>query len=390
MMEQHRRFTIVMTTDGLIEKAYPLIDADIGCEVDYEPLEQRAWLTSFKEKFFTIRIAALACVFLLALLPVYMVTNSNETFAYVDIDINPSMELEIDNDLEVTAIIPFNEDAELLLNQIGEIEGKNIEDAIEIIINTSEEKGLINAAKNVLIGVHYLNDEEKDPIIKTIEEHFDTQPTDWEVVTVVIPEDVRVKAKENQQSMNKALANSVTDQSSNRVKTTITEEDKEVLQSFFNKSKADVEITNDNSSKVMEPNTVTDKNNDNRNTFNDERHPRELKGKNGDAHSDKNGNSHHNGKIKEHDKDRKNDTFKNKNDRNKDKSEYRKNHSGDKSKHKDEHKYKQDKKEKWDKKDRKGKEDKKQKNNNGRGHDNKRNNGDGNEKNKNNDFSIYK
>jgi hypothetical protein len=259
VMEQHRKFTIVMTSDGLIEKARPIKNTDIGFEVNYEPFVQNQWRSSFKEKFFTMRVAALATVFLIALLPFYMITNGSEAYAYVDIDINPSMELEIDSDLEVSDIKPFNNDAKRILEQIGELEGKNIEDAIEIIINASEEEGLINQAKNVLIGVHYLKDEEKDPIIKTIENHFESNTTDWEVVTVVIPEEVRVAAEKNNQSMNKTLANSVTEQSNKEIEAIITKEDKEVLQSFFNKDKTEVEITTDDSTEENLPSITTEK-----------------------------------------------------------------------------------------------------------------------------------
>ncbi len=377
-MEQHRRFTIVMTRDGLIEKAHPIEDADIGVEVDYEPLFQNQWRLNLKEKFFTMRVAALACIFLIALLPFYMVINSSETYAYVDIDINPSMELEIDNDLEVTDIIPFNDDAELILDQIGELVGKNIEEAIEIIINTSEEKGLTNTAKNVLIGVHYLKDEGKDPIIKTIEDHFENKTTDWEVVTVVIPDEVRDAAEKNNKSMNETLANTVTEQS-NQVEATITEKDKEVLQSFFNKDKTEVEITTDDSREKSMPTIKTEKKDvEKGKPFKDEIHPSELNSKNGDLNTNENKNGQQNGKAKGHHKDKHQEKSNNGNNNNKGKSNNGNGNSKDidKAKHKENHHK--------DKQKGNGKGNNGNGNNgtnkNGKGHENRGNNGNGNNK----------
>jgi hypothetical protein len=395
VMEQHRKFTIVMTTDGLIEKAHPIKNTDIGIEVNYEPFVKKQWQTALTEKIFTMRVAALACIFLIALLPLYMAITSNETYAYVDIDINPSMELEIDSDLEVSGITPFNDDAKQILDQIGELEGKNIEDAIDIIIKTSEEKGLINPTKNVLIGVHYLKDDEKDPIIKTIEEHFNKKTTDWEVVAVVIPEEVRETAEEKQQSMNKTLANAVTGKSDNQVKSIITEEDKEVLQSFFNKEKSEVEITDDSQEKRIP--TIT---NEKDKTLKEDIHPSELKAKNGEINSKKNGNGHENGKAKGHHKDKQQDKFNRDNRNHNGKANDGKGHNWDnenngknnnknieKSKQKDHHKrdhHQKDKREGNNGKGHNGKGDHGK--HNGKGHDKKGNSNNG--KNKDDDYSY--
>ncbi len=242
-MEQHRGFTIVMTDDGLFEKAYPIANASIGFEVEYEPIIQKQWLAVLKEKFFTMRVAALACVFLIALLPFYMWTNHNSTYAYVDIDINPSIEVEINEDLEVISILPFNDDAVLLIEKLGDVKGKDIERVVDKIIAASEETGLVNDEKNVLIGVHYVEEDSNNTVLDAIDQHFTKKASEWDVITVEIPEEIRETAEEKNISMNKVLANTVKEKTVEKVDS-ISEEDTKVLQSFFNQHpKTKVEIT---------------------------------------------------------------------------------------------------------------------------------------------------
>ncbi|WP_053074921.1 anti-sigma-I factor RsgI family protein [Ornithinibacillus californiensis] len=328
VMEQHRKFTVMMTHDGLFEKAHPVKNAAIGFEVEYEPFEQKQWSSLFKGKFWTMRVISIATVFLLLLLPIYLTGNGNEAYAYVDIDINPSIELELDDDLEVSDVIAFNEDAVTLIDEIGELTGLEIDEAIELIIQNSEEKGFVNTAKNVLIGVHYVEGDEENPIQAIIEQHFTEKPTDWQVVTIQIPEEVRVTAEKNKQSMNEALAAKVTEQADEAVNAIVTEEDSKVLQSFYNSKKSDAEVTNedvtDKNNNPKSPIAEEKSNNGKENSAKDEDHPSNLKGENGESNSNKPG------KDKENSQNRGNQDDSKKNDK-----ENKGNHKANQGKGKD-------------------------------------------------------
>ncbi|GGA73078.1 anti-sigma-I factor RsgI family protein [Ornithinibacillus halotolerans] len=286
IMEKHRKYTIVMTRDGLFEKAHPITDMDIGFEVNYEPLVEKQWLSQLKSMFVTKRVITLACILLIALFPFYMVMNSNKTYAFVDIDINPSIELEINDDYEVLGITPFNDDAAQILAEIEELKGKKLEVAIDLIINKSEEKGLVNTYRNVVIGVHYLESIDKNPVDQIIKKHFASKPSEWEVITVKIPEEVRELAEEKKLSMNEVLAEQV----HNHEKAIVTEEDSEVLESFFHNKKIsskDEVIEKSNEKDIVTPSSVEQKE-DLIEISKEEMHPSELKGKNGDINSNKN------------------------------------------------------------------------------------------------------
>lgn len=288
-MEQHRGFTIVMTDDGLFEKAYPIENASIGFEVEYEPMIKKQWLALVKEKLFTMRIGALACVFLIALFSLFMLANNNSTYAYVDIDINPSIELEINEDLEVSGILPLNEDATLLLEKLGNVKGKDIEVVVDRIITLSEKTGLVNADKNVLIGVHYVEEDTSNSVLDVIDHHFTEKASEWEVITLEIPEEVRETAEENNISMNKVLANTVKEQSIENIDSIVTEEDTKVLQSFFNYNpKTKTETTTKESKQDTNVNPDDGKSDEvTTNPSGQSLHPSELKGKNGEINSSK-------------------------------------------------------------------------------------------------------
>lgn len=288
-MEQHRNFTIMMTSDGLFEKAYPIKNALIGYEVEYEPMIQKQWLAVLKEKFFTMRVAALACVFLIALLPLYMWTNHNSTYAYVDIDINPSIELEINEDLKIISIVPFNDDAVLLIEKLGDVKGKDIELVVDKIIAASEETGLVNAEKNVLIGVHYVEEEINKSVLDVIDQHFTEKASDWDILTVEISEKLRETAEEYNISMNKVLANTVKEEAVENIDS-MTEEDNQVLQSFFNKHpRTKVEITTEDApdETKVKPTIKPDVKERTLKPTDKGIHPSELKKKNGELNSAK-------------------------------------------------------------------------------------------------------
>ncbi|WP_047979852.1 anti-sigma-I factor RsgI family protein [Ornithinibacillus contaminans] len=233
VMEQHRKYTIVMTRDGSFEKANPIQDVEIGVEVDFTPIVKKQFSHVLKENMLTFRMAAIACVLVLLAIPLYMVATEDKTYAYVDIDINPSIELEIEEDLKVSEIIPLNDDAAALLAKIDGLQGENLEKVIDIIVKASEENGYVNDGKNVLVGVHYVNGEPNKNIsvLDIIDNHFLQSGTDWKVLTLEISSEIREAAEKNKLSMNKVLAESIAVQEDAVDK--VSSDEKEILESFY-------------------------------------------------------------------------------------------------------------------------------------------------------------
>jgi Anti-sigma factor N-terminus len=315
VMELHRKYIIVMTSDGSFAKAHTIDNVVIGSEVNFEPVAKKPFINTIRENLFTLRVVAMACIFLIALIPLYMMVDGDTAYAYVDIDINPSIELEIDDDLEVSEITPLNDDAVSLLEEIGDLRGKKLAQVIEVIMTTSENRGLVNASKNVLVGVHYTDEEnEQDKqVLEIIDRHFSEEESDWEVVTVEIPEEIRETAEENKQSMNEALANSFEDEKVDEV-AEIEALDKEVLESFYRNNKK--EIVTDfpvKQKELTERSKITEEMPTQRSERStDELHPSDLKSENVDNNSEHKSNDRGNGLTQEEPKgNRDTDTNKN-------------------------------------------------------------------------------
>jgi len=84
-----------------------------------------------------------------------------ETFAIVSLDINPSLEFEIDSDKIVRKVNPLNEDAKTLIDD--NMIGITIEDAVNIVIDEAIEKNYLNEVNNtILISDTVIKNKSKD------------------------------------------------------------------------------------------------------------------------------------------------------------------------------------------------------------------------------------
>ena len=162
---------IVMTKSGEFVKARKLNNSySIGEEISFQAYS--SFLEKFKFPSFSLKVATtFALIFILFFAQFSLFSHSNEVYAYMSIDINPSMELSINEDMEVIEIKPFNDEAIILLENIGDWKYKNVKEIMQQIVSLSEEKGYLVEGK-VLIATTYLIPEEKkrSVIEKTIKE----------------------------------------------------------------------------------------------------------------------------------------------------------------------------------------------------------------------------
>ncbi len=264
-MEQHRKYTIMLTEDGLFEKAKRIANGPIGVESIYEPLMERKG-TILSRSIMNkkpVRILAMACILMLLVFPILFIVDNEKTYAYVNIDINPSMELEVDKDMKVHAIHPLNEDASLLLDELEEVKGKKLETIITIIMQKSESKGLIKHGKNMVVGINYVQaDKISNP--NAIDQYFTAVDNEWNIVTLNIPEEVRETAKAEQKSMNEIMAAKLigNDDGLNGVtKETIAvnDEEKAIIKSFYMKKNEANDPNTDKTDKQINKKPVKEK-----------------------------------------------------------------------------------------------------------------------------------
>lgn len=234
MMEKHSHFTIVMVRGGAFYKAKP-IDAMIGSEVSFEPFDgnkKTFLLFPAKKVSAPVRLLSMACVLLLLVLPFYFIVSVNKTYAYVNIDINPSVELELNKDLKVQSIHSLNKDGKELVSNLSDYKNQNVEKVIRMIMKESEHSGMINDQKNILVGVSYANGEVKDiSVLEQVDTSFQEKRTDWSVVTFNVPKHVREEAKNSNKSMNELMAGLVNKDQNKHV--SMNDQERAIIHSFY-------------------------------------------------------------------------------------------------------------------------------------------------------------
>lgn len=146
-------YILVMTKDGdfkrLPNKQYNLKVGD--CFYFKDCKESRCYKT-LATKSMKVAFAAVAALFLL-ISQMFLLDDSSKVYAYMAIDINPSLELSVNEKLQVVDIIPFNRDAELVLDRLTRWKRQDIEDVTKRIIDICEEEGYLNNRKVVLTTI---------------------------------------------------------------------------------------------------------------------------------------------------------------------------------------------------------------------------------------------
>jgi len=137
------RYCIVLTPDGSYEKiALPVEGAQVGAEIVYRSLPFGSKKTPL------LLVASLLIVFMSFAL--FRQAGLPQAAAYVSLDINPSLEMAVDKDLNVIDVQCFNDDAGSLI-QPEELQGKNLYDAFEEVIKKAIEQNYIKPGEDNLI-----------------------------------------------------------------------------------------------------------------------------------------------------------------------------------------------------------------------------------------------
>ncbi|HDR6309886.1 TPA: anti-sigma factor domain-containing protein, partial [Bacillus cereus] len=120
----------------------------IGEEISFEEQEQRA--SRFSIPYFLKPASLLIACFLCALLFFYN-QPEEKVFAYVSVDINPSLEASVTEDLRVIDLRACNDDGRRILKEMKQWENKHVQDVIRTIIKLSQEDKYLTNDKEVML-----------------------------------------------------------------------------------------------------------------------------------------------------------------------------------------------------------------------------------------------
>ena len=168
VFETTTAYSIFLTSDGLFEKGIPLNSSvQIGEEVYFRPyqnIKQRKMKDSYRSQWMTPILSVVATIVLL--FSVLLPAQSNVS-AYVQFDINPSIELGINNAGNVYSFKGMNDDGVAIKRDISFWKGKPLSWVLLQIVDRTES--LIIQKETIEITTIYQNDKVHDKLEKVIE-----------------------------------------------------------------------------------------------------------------------------------------------------------------------------------------------------------------------------
>lgn len=168
VFETKSAYSIFLTSDGLFEKGIPLSSSvQIGEEVSFrsfQNVKQQQRKVSLKTLWATPTLAIVATLVLL--FAVLLPAQSNVS-AYVQIDINPSIELGINNAGNVYVFKGLNDDGTAIKRDISFWKGKPLSWVLLQIVDRTES--LIEQTETIEITTIYQNEVDHGSLEKVVE-----------------------------------------------------------------------------------------------------------------------------------------------------------------------------------------------------------------------------
>ena len=156
ILEINDLYLTLLTPEGEFLRARKLQqDYQVGEEIHFFPethavKEKKfnlSFLNSFKAR--TIALAAALMLVMSALVPAY---QNGQVYAYMSIDVNPSIELAVNDDLKVLRMKGYNPEGEEIIGKIKGWKKKDAADVAEMILKEIEEDGFFKAKNDVVIA----------------------------------------------------------------------------------------------------------------------------------------------------------------------------------------------------------------------------------------------
>jgi hypothetical protein len=160
VMEVNETCLTLLTPDGQFLQAKKQKQPyTLGEEILFSPISQKKSVTRFfGVKQLSIAAAALF-IFAGTMIPGY---ESNKAYAYMSMDVNPSLELGINKQMQVVKLTAYNADGKRIISHIGDWEKQNITEFTQKVLREMKKEGYLNDHHSMLIStVHTENPEAK-------------------------------------------------------------------------------------------------------------------------------------------------------------------------------------------------------------------------------------
>lgn len=226
IVEHKKRYSIVMDRQGLFHKVRPLQKEEIGMEIQFKS-KSYIWdhiLPLFRGVPFKIATMAIICVLLLS--PIYLWVSKEDVYAVVSIDINPSINVSIDQNFQVLKLEALNEDAKQVVSQIN-WQNKSFFIVSEKIIELSQNTFELSNDSPVLMAISYLHQKNEKNMMDELNQYYGGE-NQHEMAIYEVKEAIRNEAQKEQKSMNEVAAQEL-EKEATAISTSSVEENEESL-----------------------------------------------------------------------------------------------------------------------------------------------------------------
>ncbi|NHC42763.1 anti-sigma factor domain-containing protein [Bacillus sp. MM2020_1] len=146
----------------------------IGEEIHFFPMESvktnkyNTVINILKLKPVWALMAALL-IFLGSFFPMY---QNNKAYAYMSIDVNPSIELGINKKMQVVEITGYNKEGKQIISQLNKWKKKDVSKVAQTILAEMKEEGFFKTQEHVIIST-VRTEESEDKIEKKLQENIE-------------------------------------------------------------------------------------------------------------------------------------------------------------------------------------------------------------------------
>lgn len=158
-------FLTLLTPEGEFLRAKKQnMSIEIGEEIHFFPLEIEKPFKSMQIKNFlkvkpTWIIMAAVCIILGSFIPMY---QNNKAYAYMSIDVNPSIELGVNKKMQVVELTGFNKEGKKVISAIEDWKKRDISKLTQTILLEMKKEGFLKKSKPVIISTVRTEQSEKE------------------------------------------------------------------------------------------------------------------------------------------------------------------------------------------------------------------------------------
>lgn len=164
IVEKNKKFVTLLTPDGqFLKTKNDHRTCEIGEEITFSGETRMGRRASFfdflKLRPFKLGVFTMTAIilFILIMLPIF---SDNKAYAYMTLDINPSIEMALNSKYEVIELTPLNDDAKQVINDIGDWKSNDFKEVISDIITDCSKHGYVKESKEILISTVYENSDD--------------------------------------------------------------------------------------------------------------------------------------------------------------------------------------------------------------------------------------